>query len=189
MKFALHFVFLALCAVPALLAFRFGVVKRKSSNFFCFGMNPILLPILHPLLVIAVSKLFIWIAFVSAFDAGADRMEAVQKCFKGLQNPSGSVTRRSNGELLEGKLAWSNGAVTVSVKKKSDVIVPEGDIVRMRVEGDYTILYWVFRLLFSMVIPVSILILMKDLYNPKSVGTAFGCAAVSFLLWSFTIQL
>lgn len=189
MKFALHFVFLALCAVPALLVFRYGVVKRKASNFFCFGMNPVLLPILHPLLVIAVSKLFLWIAFVSTFDAQTDKLEAVQKCFKGLNSPSGVVIRRSSGAQLEGKLAYGNGAVTVSAKKTGDVVVPEGDILRMRAEGDYTILYWVFRLIFSMVIPASVLVLMKDLYNPKSVGTAFGCAAVSFLLWSFTIQL
>lgn len=195
MKFALHFVFLLLTVVPALLVFRFGVIKRKQSNFFCFGMNPILLPILHPLLVVAVSKLFLYVAFVSNFDAaGLTHEEAareIQETLEKLEDPEGIVYRRTGeGDNVEGKLAWKNGAVVVTVDdEKPPITIPADQVGRMRASGDYTFLYWVVQILFSMATPAAVLVLVKDLYNPKSVGTAFGCAAVSYLLWSFTIRL
>ncbi len=193
MKFALHFVFLLLTVVPALLVFRFGVVKRKQSNFFCFGMNPILLPILHPLLVVAVSKLFLYVAFVSSFDAAGlkpeEAREELKEILQELENPEGTVVRSQGGDL-EGKLAWGNDSVLVTVDDdKQPESVPADQVAKMRADGDYSFLYWVMRLLFSMAIPAAVLVLMKDLYNPKSVGTAFGCAAVSFLLWTFAISL
>lgn len=193
MKFALHFVVLLLTIVPALIVFRYGVMKRKSSNFFCFGMNPVLLPILHPLLVIAVSKLFLYIAFVSTFDAAkydkADRAaRAVEGAITGLADPSGTLVRMG-GKQIEGKIAWTNGSVTVTDDDDKSTVVPVAEVARMRVEGSFSFVYHVFRLLFTLAVPASVLILMKDLYNPKSVGTAFGCAIVSFLLWTFAISL
>lgn len=192
MKFALHFIFLLLTVVPALLVFRFGVIKRKQSNFFCFGMNPILLPILHPLLVVAVSKLFLYVAFVSNFDASKFKPEEVgpelQETLQELEDPEGTVVRSQGGDL-EGKLSWGNDSVVVTMDDDKQEKVPAAHVAKMRADGDYTFMYWVMRLLFSMAIPAAVLVLMKDLYNPKSVGTAFGCAAASFLLWSFAISL
>ncbi|GEM_PF-5526644 len=193
MKFALHFIFLLLTVVPALLVFRFGVIKRKQSNFFCFGMNPILLPILHPLLVVAVSKLFLYVAFVSQVDAGKfdkpeELRDELRETLQKLEDPEGAVVRL-RGENVEGKLAWGNDSVVVTTDDDKQVTIPAAQVAQMRADGDYTFLYWVMRLLFSMAIPAAVLVLMKDLYNPKSAGTAFGCAAVSFLLWSFAISL
>lgn len=193
MKFALHFVFLILTVVPALLVFRFGVMKRKQSNFFCFGMNPILLPILHPLLVVAVSKLFVYVAFVSTFDASKfdkpeEAIEELREILAELESPEGTIVRHQ-GSDLEGKLEWGNDSVIVTDDDDNKVAVAAKDIAKMRADGDYSFMYWVMRLLFSMAVPAAVLVLMKDLYNPKSVGTAFGCAAVSFLLWNFTINL
>lgn len=193
MKFALHFIFLLLTVVPALLVFRFGVIKRKQSNFFCFGMNPILLPILHPLLVVAVSELFMYVAFVSNFDSSKykpeERSAEVKEILGKLDEPKGIVARDQAGEDLEGNLAWGNDSVVVIDDDDKRTEVPVLQVAKMRAEGSHTFLYWVFRLLFSMAIPAAVLVLMKDLYNPKSVGTAFGCAAASFLLWSFAISL
>ncbi len=194
MKFAFHFIFLLLTVVPALLVFRFGVIKRKQSNFFCFGMNPIILPILHPLLVVAVSKLFLYVAFVSNYDAAQydkpeEQSAEVQEILQKLNDPEGIVIRSQGGDNVEGKLAWGNDSVVVTDDDDKQVTVPVAHIAKMRADGNYTFMYWVMRLLFSLAIPAAVLVLMKDLYNPKSVGTAFGCAVVSFLLWSFTISL